>query len=650
MIKGKLKKITVKKIYSFLSKKLRSKKIEYYSTNEINLKLTHFKINKIAILIDELADFNLFKNLKIKKIIGFFSFNLDIIGTKIADFEIMPLLPNSNIDTDGWLVSTRNELTSFALNRYLLENKRENQIILQHIKNPNGTKYYSYADVFSNDQKTLMYINNYLRRLYALPFPLDIRLTLRDCEGKIVETRQVIIPPDSIKVISSDDFPVKNFVGYLELEFEISKKISPFLHYMVDYISPDFISSNHQSGLGLHPANSSFTRGYIPTREDESLVVCLFQRNYKNPIKVMAVLNYFKDGNKISREKEFKPLKQNHMLYEDIKELFNEINFSEINSPYVVVKSEHPLHRPNYYYARKGRKGYFDTSHAGPDLRYQVKGFYKEIATITKEEKNKLHKYNCVEMDLKHYILPEEEKIESVMALGDDTTVDIKNFTLEFYDTNGVLSHSFEKEFDCDKKRYFNISSFLKDKGIRDFSGSVSFRPRNNDQQIPVSINGISIFSHKDNPYYTSTAASGGAPNNIPFYFRAGPPTYSRTKNSASITDIFCRGIASDLFDTYIIISYLSADKNLNNKIDYEIEVMNSSGESKSIYRKINSNGTDFIKLSDLIKMTGHNSENGNYTVWIFSGKANLYAQHILYRKNDHAIALEHCYSGKFGI
>src|SRR3989338_4615556 len=295
MIKGKLKKITVKKIYSFMSKKLRSKKIEYYSTNEINLKLTHFKINKIAILIDELADFNLFKNLKIKKIIGFFSFNLDIIGTKIADFEIMPLLPNSNIDTDGWLVSTRNELTSFALNRYLLENKRENQIILQHIKNPNGTKYYSYGDFFSNDQKTLMYINNYLRRLYALPFPLDIRLTLRDCEGKIVKTRQVIIPPDSINVISSDDFPVKDFVGYLELEFEIAKKISPFLHYMVDYISPDFISSNHQSGLGLHPANSSFTRGYIPTREDESLVVCLFQRNYKNPIKVMAVLNYFKD-------------------------------------------------------------------------------------------------------------------------------------------------------------------------------------------------------------------------------------------------------------------------------------------------------------------------------------------------------------------
>ena len=650
MLKGKLKKITVKKIYSFLSKKFRSKKIEYYSIDDINLKLVHFKIKKIAILIDEIVEFNLFKNLKYEKIIGFFSFNLDIIGTKIADFEILPLLPNSNIDTDGWLVSTKNELTSFALNRYLLENKRENQIILQHIKNPNGTKYYSYADFFSNDQKTLIYVNNYFRRLYDLPFPLDIRLTLRDCEGKIVETRQVIIPPDSIKVISSDDFPIKNFVGYLELEFEIAKKISPFLHYMVDYISPDFISSNHQSGLGLHPANSLFTRGYIPTREDVSLIVCLFQRDYKNPIKVMAILNYSKDGEKISREKEFKPLKQNHMLYQDIKELFSEINFNEINSPYVAVKSKLPLHRPNYYYVKKGKKGYFDTSHAGPDLRHQVKGFYRGTMVINEEEKNKLHKYDCVEMDLKHYILPEEERIESIIALGDDTTMDIKNFTLEFYDANGVLSHSFEKEFDYDKERYFNISAFLKDKGVRNFSGSVSFRPRNNDQRIPISMNGISIFSHRDNPYYTSTAASGAAPDNIPFYFRAGPPSYSRVKNSVSTTDIFCRGIVSDLYDTYLIISYPSANKNLKKTIDYEIQIVNLLGESISIYKKINMNGLNFLKLSELIENNGYISKDGYYTIWFFSGSAHIYAQHILYRKKDYAIAVEHCYPGKFGI
>mgnify|MGYP001558663738 FL=1 len=289
MIKEKIKKIIGKKLYSFLSKKFKPVKTEYYSAEEVNKKISHFKIKRVAILIDEPVDFNLFKNLKFEGIVGFFSFNLDIIGNKIGNFEIMPLLPNSNMDTDGWLVSTRNELTSFALNRYLLEHKKENQIIIQHIKHPDGTKYYSYADFFSNEQKTIIHVNNYLRRLYATPFPMDIRLTLRDCEGKIIDTRQTIIPPDSLKIISSDDFPVKNFVGYLELEFEITKKISPFLHYMVDYISPDFISSNHQSGLGLHPANSSFTRGYIPTREDESLVVCLFQRNYEKPIRVSAV-------------------------------------------------------------------------------------------------------------------------------------------------------------------------------------------------------------------------------------------------------------------------------------------------------------------------------------------------------------------------
>lgn len=650
MIKEKIKKIVGKTFYSFLSKKLKTRKIECYSTDEINRKFTHFKINKVAILIDELADFDLFKDLKVERIIGFFSFNLDLIGLKIADFEILPLLPNSDIDTDGWLVSTRNEITSFALNRYLIEHKKEKQIIIQHIKHPNGTKYYSYADFFSNEQKTLIHINNYLRRLYAIPFPLDIRLTLRDCEGKIIDTRQVIIPTDSIRVISSDDFLVKDFVGYLELEFEITKKISPFLHYMVDYISPDFISSNHQSGLGLHPANSAFTRGYVPTQEDESLIVCLFQRNYERPIKVSAILNYFLNGKKISKEKEFELLEQHHMLYQDIKELFNEIDFSKIDSPYVVVKSDLPLHRPNYYYAKKGKKGYFDTSHAGPDLKYQVKGFYKGIGVITDKEKNVLHKYGCVEMDLKHYILPEKENIESIMALGDDTTMNIKNFTLDFYNDEGSLSHSFENEFDYEKERYFNINSFLKSKGVNNFSGSVSFRPANENQKIPVSINGISIFSHKNNPYYTSTAASGASPNNIPFYFRAGPPSYSRAKNSASITDIFCRGIASDIYDTYLIVSYPSANKNFIKKISYEIRIINMSGESKSVYRKISANGTDFIKLSELIVETQHHSENGYYSVWFFSGEAHLYAQHILYRKSDQAIAVEHCYPGKFGI
>lgn len=650
MIKEKIKKIVGKKFYSFLSKKLKPRKIEYYSTNEINRKFAHFKIKKIAILIDELVDFNLFKDLKCEKIIGFFSFNLDIIGTRIDEFEILPLLLNSNIDTDSWLVSTRNEITSFALNRYLIENKRENQVIVQHIRHINGTRYYSYADFFSNEQKTLIHVNNYLRRLYAIPFPLDIRLTLRDCEGKIIDTRQVIIPADSIRVISSDDFPVKDFVGYLELEFEIAKKISPFLHYMVDYISQDFISSNHQSGLGLHPANSSFTRGYIPTHEDESLVVCLFQRNYKNPIKIKAVLSYFKDDRKISKEKEFSPLRQNHMLYQDVKELFREIDFNKINSPYVVIRSDLPLHRPNYYYIKRDRKGYFDTSHAGPDLKNQVKGFYRGINVITDKEKNALHKYDCVEMDLRHYILPKEEKIESIIALGDDTTLDIKDFTLEFYDTNGIIAHSFKTEFDYDNKRYFNINLFLKDKGIHDFSGSVSFRPTKENQQIPVFMNGISIYSHKNNPYYTSTAANGSSPDNMPFYFRAGPPSYSRAKNSVSITDIFCRGIASDIYDTYLIISYPSANKNFIKKISYEIRIINMSGESKSVYRKISTNGTDFIRLSELIGDTKHHSENGYYAVWLFSGEAHLYAQHILYRKSDQAIAVEHCYPGKFGI
>ena len=61
-------------------------------------------------------------------------------------------------------------------------------------------------------------------------------------------------------------------------------------------------------------------------------------------------------------------------------------------------------------------------------------------------------------------------------------------------------------------------------------------------------------------------------------------------------------------------------------------------------------NGLNFLKLSELIENNGYISKDGYYTIWFFSGSAHIYAQHILYRKKDYAIAVEHCYPGKFGI
>lgn len=638
----------VEKGFRYLGRKL-EEYAHYYRIADINAKIKHFQIRRLAILVDGKTKTEVLNQLKDVSIAGYYSFSLDSIGTTVNGFEVQPLLPNTSVDTDGWLVSAKNEFAGYSLNQYLLENSNEKQVIIPHVKAPHGTTYYSYIDFFSNEQRTMVQIHNYFDRCYRIPFPLDIRFTLRNTEGEIVETGQVIIPPNGIRVISSDDFSVRDFVGYLEIEFEVTSKVMPFLHYYANYVSEDFISNNHQSGLGLHPANSSFTRGYVPASDDESLVVCLFQRNYSNPVNAKAILRYTSGETRKTTEKNFPPLKKNHMLFQDIKELFREIDFSKTKAPYIEVQSEVPLHRPNYYYSKKGKRGYYDTSHAGPDPKDSTKIFGG--ASLTREERNKIHKFGCYEMELKQFIFPPQTGIESLLGLGNDTTVEIKQFIFDFYNENGELLYSFDEEFDYDMQRYINLNEYLKEKGgIKNFSGTLSLRPSSKAREVPVDMNGISAYKHRDNPYMTSTAASGAIADNIPFYFRAAPPNYIGGKCTVGVTDIFGPGIASDIYDTYYAITYLCSNKDLRKRIEYEIQIVNANGQKRVIYRTIPSHGCDFLKLSDLIQQTGHNSGGGYYTVWFFVVGAHLYGQRILIRKSDCAISVEHCYVGKYGL
>lgn len=634
--------------FSYLGRKL-GKGVHYHEIADINAKLRHFQIKRLAILVDGKTNTEGLNKLKDVSIVDYYSFSLDLIGTKVNGFEVQPLLPNtSTIDTDGWLVSAMNEFAGYSLNQYLLENSIEKQVVIQHVKAPQGTTYYSYIDFFSNEQRTTVQIHNYFDRCYRIPFPLDIRFTLRNTEGEKVETGQVIIPPNGIRVISSDDFAGQEFVGYLEIEFEVTSKVNPFLHYYANYTSGDFISNNHQSGLGLHPANSLFTRGYIPTSDDESLVVCLFQRNYSNPVNAKAILQYTSGNSRKTIEKDFPPINKNHMLFQDIKKLFREIDFSKAKAPCVAVQSEVPLHRPNYYYSQKGKKGYFDTSHAGPDPKNYTKTFGG--ASLTREERAKIQKFGCYEMELKQFIFPPGTGIESLLGLGNDTTIEIKQFIFDFYNEQGKLLYSFEDDFDYDKQTYINLNEYLKEKNIEDFSGTLSLRPSSKTPEVPVVMNGISAYRHRDNPYLTSTAASGSNADNIPFYFRAAPPNYIGGECSVGVTDIFGPGITSDIYDTYYAITYPCSNKNLTKKIEYEILVVNASGQKRVIHRTIPAHGCNFLKLSDLVRQTGHNSEGGYYTVWVFAVGAHLYGQRILLRKSDCAISVEHCYVGKYGL
>lgn len=635
---------------SYYSKKFgKRSKTHCYKIDEVDERIARCGIKRIAVLVDENTvsdDFGLIKNASIA---GYYSFSLGAIGTLINGIEVQPLLPgNHPMDIDGWLMSAGNQFANYSLNQYLLDNGCEDKIIVKHVNAIDGTKYYSYIDFFSNEQKTIVQIHNYFKRCYEIPFALDLQLTLRNSTGKILESRQVIIPANGTKLITSDDFSYSDFAGYLEVEFDVTSKVNKFLHYYATYISDDFVSNNHQSGLGLHPAKSEFTRGFIPEAQDETLVVCLFQRNYATPVAAKALLRY-SDGKTLrTMEREFPPLKKHEMLFQDIKELFKEVDFSRTLSPIVDVISEVPLHRPNYYYAKKGKKGYYDISHAGPDPKVYVREYGSPA--LEAQERKKVQKYGCSELELKQFILPDATEIESVFGFAGDSTCHIADFKLDFYDEQGELTSSFEHSFNFEKERFIVLNKFLKDRGINNFSGTVSLRASAKATEIPVTFNGISGYRNKKNLYLTTTASSGGNPDNLPFYFVAGPPNYLNGDCSVGVTEIYGPAICSDIFDTYFCITYPSANKNLRNKIEYEMQVYNTSGKSSVFYRTINSHGTDYFKLSDLLLKESLPSEKGSYMLWFFAVGAHLYGHRILIRKSDNAISVEHCYPGKYGI
>ena len=163
-------------------------------------------------------------------------------------------------------------------------------------------------------------------------------------------------------------------------------------------------------------------------------------------------------------------------------------------------------------------------------------------------------------------------------------------------------------------------------------------------------MNSIVGYFHKDSRYLTSTAGNGSSPDNIPFYFRGGPPNHFRIRCTTGTMDQFARGICSSGFDTIFTISYQIADLKANRKIKYEIQLTNSHGDKKILQKSLMPNGCDVLKLSDLVKETDLSDRDGFYTIWLFSSEAHLCAHHILWRRSDNAIAVEHFYAGKFGL
>ena len=626
---------------------------KFRSKEDLTALLQKYSSRKIAVLLDGTVDYNelmqYLPDSRLLTISGFYSFNFELINEKIGD-QLIGLLNRTGavIDVDAWIVCSKNTMESFSLCRYLLQRGCDSQNIIRLVRNKETTSYYSYVDFFHNKTQSVVYVHNYLHRCYGLPFPIDIKYTLKDLEGEIKKCGQFIIPTDGIKKIDSSSFGVEDFVGYLEIEYEIDRKVQPFLHYMVDYISDAYISSNHQSGLGVHPANSRFTRGYIPVDPNKSLHVCVFQKDYETLDDVTLNLYYFENGEKKHAVKLLPPLKRFQMLYRDVKDHFSEIDFMKVDSPYVEVVSKSRIHRPNYYYFDKKQKTFYDTSHAGPDMGRGSKSEYQK--RYTKIECDKFESIGVETFHLTSVVFPDEFGIDTLLVLGNDTTEDINEFTLRFYSETGEVVHKCDIFLNYEKERFFNISKLIKDNNIHLEKGCVVANASINAKAVPLSLNAITAYKSRSLDYITTTAASGAKPDNLPFYYRAGPPNYIQKRAPMGVGDIYARGVCDENYDTLFTVIYRVSERDFLSEITYEVEIVNSKGESRKLTRSLNANGVSYLRLSELLVECRFSDDYGTFAVWLFASQGSIYAQHILMRKKDGAIALEHCYPGRYGF
>jgi hypothetical protein len=550
---------------------------------------------------------------------------------------------------DGWIVASGNPLDQASLAGFLSEQGLSDRVILNQSVFSGTTSYYSYIDYLGGDHRTLIHIHNPIRRCYGYPFPLAIRLTLRDASGSILDVTQSLLAPDCGVTLTKDSFRVSPERGYVEAEFELHRKVNPFLHYLADYSNEAHVFTNHQSGLGLHPARSRFTRGYLPSNPRDELEVCLFQRDYSNPPPIRITLRYRQADRERALQTEIGNLARGEIRWLGVRSLFPDVDPASLGNAILEVESDVPLHRPNYYY-RSGVTGlYHDVSHAGADLRMQVASVYGGQPTVTSREKEALREHGVDAFDLRFFLPPEEFGVDSIAGMGNDTTAEITDFQARYYSADGVLRDSFPVHFPVPNE-FQDLDAMVRARFPRKGGGVLSLVPARAADPVPIVMNGISGFRRSGGGPLTTTAASGSQPDNLPLYFRGGPPCYTGSLSTYGVTEIFARGIRSAEFDTLFMLSYPKSSKGAARRAAVEIQILSRGGSRYCHHADIAPNGSLFLRLSEMLKKFPEADGEEYFTIWFLASGAHMYGQHLLIRTSDGSISLEHCYVGKFGF
>ena len=605
-----------------------------------------YAVKRYSILVDHTSVSADLPDLPGYEMCGLFSFGIREVGKKLKGQDVKLITTNGPIPScDGWLVASTSRAATFALNRALMLSGNEKQIVVR-LYGGQVTEITAYMDMFSGETETLMYINHYFNRKYGIMFPIDLRYIVCECDGTVRKAGQRILPPGGLTVIDSRKMGLGEFAGYLRIELEVENLqilIPPFIHFWADYFNAAGMCRNHQSGFGTWPAKKIFIRAYMPIDPDIE-VTCSFYNDNDCEIQPEVLLHYNQRGEEKTLKRRVEPIGPKHMSYQNISRLFSDISFDGVNSAYFLLVCNRPLHRPNHYLHPKGSRQFINLNHqtGGNNCCHwgRPEKVPKNIARLLK-------KFNMNPCMLSLPLLNKRFEIETYLGLLSSTICTISEFTFIIRNENGETVFSKDERLDGRSPQFINLNEYARKQGVNIQSGTFSVVPREGLDELPVRIESLLGFKHKDYKYISFHPNDSRHHANLPFHISARfPRSFHYEYSPLQTSDRFGPGVVSEEFDSLYIITNWSLSKDYSTRCTYRLEIIDATGRSYSLYRKIPPQSYDVFWLGEILEEAGIASESPYYTLWTNSNDTLLIGHHFLYRKRDHALAAADTFDG----
>ncbi len=618
--------------------------IEEKKVRELAKDIVTFNIKTYAVLIDETSRQETVPVIADLKCTGYYTFSLDLAETQFNG-SIVKLLPAESKppECDGWLLGT-NSKVYYALTSYLLDNHKEEQVILPLI-DKNIASIFSYLDFFKGETESRLYLANIFERTYGIHLPIAIRYILKDCQGNVILSGQKIIHPNHTVVFDSRemDIPYKQFMGYLEIHASLrslNSEISfPFYHMYIDYLSKDYVASLHQSGLKPQKANLPFYRGFFPKDKEHRLVTSLFNKYNAEPIQPLAHLEYSQDGKRKIAERKMQPVPYEHMVFEDISALFADILSENTKDYSLCIIADKDMHRPNFYINSKNKMmSWLDVEHGNP---YQKKGTED---FISKSKLAKLDRYKSHPWHNDIPILPKHYNIDTVILYFGEAPIPFNEFTFIFYDQNGRMV--FERDEYVPNHTFINLTKYMKKYNITLDSSMLSVIPQKGLDKIANYAHFKVGFQHHNNPYLVTNIA-GGNMKNTAFDYKGGT-LWKHAMLPIENSQQFSKVVFSEEYDTIITLLNSSTKYRYDQKADVEIDLYSWDGRLSRFGVEILPNIAKTFSASELLKTSKSNSMKDYFTIWFNCRSNYIRGYNLLHRKTDDAISVEHFYYGRF--